>query len=233
MTSNTIAVELEITRCGSQGVTPGNPLLRCDQDGGHELPHLAHTPSGALLAAWVDDEGACAFAIEDGGQVRMCTLFRHHPSVQHLDWTGAKWRADRQNVTHVLVSFEVQLAGRVAELLPDQDGESRLELLNVMDPDDLRTSLAWLISYAPRTFDYALVRDRALVEQLQERLDEADAYEDDLEPYCAACGGAIGIFAGHGDGWHHYRGNRTPETPNELFDAGHEPTVAWREAGAQ
>jgi hypothetical protein len=62
-----------------------------------------------------------------------------------------------------------------------------------------------------------------------------DTYDDELdelEPYCAACGATAGIFYGR-TGWHHYRGNGTAETPNELYDAGHEPAVAWRErAGA-
>jgi hypothetical protein len=46
-----------------------------------------------------------------------------------------------------------------------------------MDPDDLRTSLAWLVSYAPQVFDFALVRDRAMVERLQDRLDHQ--HDDD------------------------------------------------------
>jgi hypothetical protein len=57
--------------------------------------------------------------------------------------------------------------------------------------------------------------------------------EDDLDPYCAACGALVGIFRGHGDGWRHYRGEGTVASPVELYDAGHEPAVAWREpAGA-
>jgi hypothetical protein len=55
--------------------------------------------------------------------------------------------------------------------------------------------------------------------------------QDDQEPYCATCGADLGIFHGHGDGWHHYRGEGTAASPVELFDAEHAPAVAWREAG--
>ena len=47
------------------------------------------------------------------------------------------------------------------------------------------------------------------------------------EPYCAGCGAWVGIFRGHGDGWHHFRGSGTAASPVELFDAGHAPEVAW------
>jgi hypothetical protein len=58
---------------------------------------------------------------------------------------------------------------------------------------------------------------------------------DDLEPYCAACGATAGIFQGRGPAWHHFRGRGTPGDPVELYDAGHDPVVAWRgpEAAAQ
>jgi hypothetical protein len=51
---------------------------------------------------------------------------------------------------------------------------------------------------------------------------------DEPEPYCTSCGGSVGIFLGHGDGWHHYRGDGTAASPNELFDAGHAPVIGWR-----
>ncbi|MGH3225580.1 MAG: hypothetical protein ACRDPY_44035 [Streptosporangiaceae bacterium] len=61
-------------------------------------------------------------------------------------------------------------------------------------------------------------------------LDDKD-HED--EPYCYTCGLPVGIFQGHGDGWHHWRGKGTAENPVELYDAGHAPEVAWRPAGAR
>lgn len=128
-------------------------------------------------------------------------------------------------------TYEGQLAERVAELLPGTDNAERLELLGAMDPDDMRTSLAWLAGQYPQAFDFALVRDRAMVERLQDRLDHQ--FDDDPEPYCSACGAAVGIFIGHGDAWLHYAGQGTAESPVDLYDAGHKPAVAWREAGAQ
>jgi hypothetical protein len=130
-------------------------------------------------------------------------------------------------------SYEGQLAQRAAELLPDIGTAERLELLGVMDPDDVRTSLAFIVSQYPQIFDFALVRDRKLVERLQERVDELEVDDDGLEPYCSTCGASISIFIGHGDERHHYRGNGTAESPNELYDAGHEPALSWREAAAQ
>lgn len=127
-------------------------------------------------------------------------------------------------------TYEAQLSGRVAEMLPDLATPERLELLGAMDPDDLRASLAFIASHYPQIFDFTLVHDEAMVGRLEARLDEDQA--DDEEPYCGTCGAAAGIFLGHGDGWHHYRGEGTPESRTELFDAGHEPVIAWRMAGA-
>ena len=128
-------------------------------------------------------------------------------------------------------TFDGQLAQRAAEMLPGIGEAERLELLGAMDEGDLRSSLAFILSLYPQVFDHALVRDRELVERLQDRLDHQ--YDDGPEPYCSACGASVGIFIGHGKDWHHYRGNGTVESPTELYDVGHEPAVAWREAGAR
>jgi hypothetical protein len=77
--------------------------------------------------------------------------------------------------TNPAATYEGQLAARAAELLPGIGTDERLELLAVMTPDDLQTSLAWLASHAPAMFDAALVRDRAMVERLQARLDHCVA----------------------------------------------------------
>lgn len=127
------------------------------------------------------------------------------------------------------VPYGAQLAERAAELLPDADHDARLELLGVMDEADLRSSLAWLLSYAPHVFDYSLVRDRAMTRRLLERVEQAHQDEDRLEAYCSACGATIGIFPAHGQGWRHFSGNGTLASPNRLYDAGHEPVAAWRE----
>ena len=128
-------------------------------------------------------------------------------------------------------TYEGQLAQRVAELLPDVDLDARLELLGVMDPDDMRTSLAFIVSQYPQMFDFALVRDSKLVERLQDQLDHQ--YDDEPEPYCSACGADLGIFAGRqAEGWLHYSGQGTAAAPVQIFEAGHDAAVAWREAGA-
>ena len=131
-------------------------------------------------------------------------------------------------------TYAGQLAERVDELLPDLNTDERLELLGAMDPDDMSRSLAWIAAMYPQVFDFALVRDRGLAERLTTLLaeDEDDGLDDE-EPYCGTCGATVGIFIGHGDAWRHYRGEGTPDSPVELFDAGHAPEVAWRQAGAR
>jgi hypothetical protein len=128
-------------------------------------------------------------------------------------------------------TYESQLAARTAEILPGLGIDERLELLGAMDPDDMRSALAWLAGADPQAFDFALVRDRELVDRLKDRLDEDQA--DEPEPYCCTCGAAIGIFIGQGDAWLHYTGEGTVASPVELYDAGHAPEVAWRPAGAR
>lgn len=129
-------------------------------------------------------------------------------------------------------THEGQLAERVTELLPAVAADERLELLGAMDPDDMRASLAFIAGMYPNIFDFALVRDPAMIERLKARLDD-NQDDDHPDPYCSACNASIGIFIGHGDVWRHYKGEGTAASPVELFDAGHEPLVAWRPAGAR
>jgi hypothetical protein len=122
-------------------------------------------------------------------------------------------------------TYEAQLAARVGELLPDLDTEERLELLDAMGPDDMSTSLAWIAAAYPQVFDFAIVRDRALAALLTARLAEGQDHEG--EPSCRTCGAVVGVFLGHGEGWHHFRGQGTADSPVELYDAGHEAVPAW------
>lgn len=70
------------------------------------------------------------------------------------------------NLPATPTTYEGQLVARVAELLPELDTVARLELLGAMEADDMRTSLAFIATLFPQAFDFALVRDRALVGRL-------------------------------------------------------------------
>jgi hypothetical protein len=67
-----------------------------------------------------------------------------------------------------VTAYEDQLAGRVAELLPDLNLEQRLELLGAMDSGDMSASLAWLAGAHPAVFDAAIARDRKLAARLKD-----------------------------------------------------------------
>jgi hypothetical protein len=140
--------------------------------------------------------------------------------------------ADSPPTGHAATTYEAQLTARAAELLGELGTDGRLELLAVMDADDMRTSLAFILSRYPQVFDFALVRDRALVDRLSARLDEDQDDDEDLEPYCFECGASIGIFHGQQDkGWQHYRGEGTAASRVEIYDAGHAPVRSWSPAG--
>jgi hypothetical protein len=55
---------------------------------------------------------------------------------------------------------------------------------------------------------------------------DGDDEEDDAEPYCLTCGEWVHMFHGV-KGWRHFRGEGTVASPVVLYDAGHEPAVAW------
>jgi hypothetical protein len=103
----------------------------------------------------------------------------------------------------------------------------RMELLGSMGDEDARLALAFVAEYAPAVFDAAVAR---LVDAGAEDQGDDDGQGDDLEPYCAACGASIGVFIAHGNAYLHYRGAGTVASPIGLYDAGHEPVIAWRAA---
>ena len=61
-----------------------------------------------------------------------------------------------------------------------------------------------------------------------EHAGDKDDVDGGLEPYCTECGAWVGMFQGI-EGWHHYRGQGTPTSPVEIYDAGHEAAVGWCE----
>jgi hypothetical protein len=97
--------------------------------------------------------------------------------------------------------------------------EDRVERIGQLTTRQLTDALLWLAGYAPDVFDVV-----------------ADAVEpfagdgsEDPAPFCAVCGGDIGVFLKFGLDWRHYRG--TDLTDLELFDPGHRPVLAWRSPG--
>jgi hypothetical protein len=99
---------------------------------------------------------------------------------------------------------------------------------------DYRATLATAPVSTPPGREWMFKLAEALADVLDDdQADEADQADDEDEPYCYTCGSPIGIFLGHGDGWHHWRGQGTADSPVELYDAGHAPEVAWRPAGAR
>ena len=57
---------------------------------------------------------------------------------------------------------------------------------------------------------------------------------DGPEPYCTACGSAVGMFLGHGTEWRHFRvasAAASPgDGPTEVYDADHALSIGWRYA---
>lgn len=83
------------------------------------------------------------------------------------------------NTNPAACTYEAQLAKRVGELLPGLSGADRLELIGAMDPDDLRSSLAFIASMYPQAFDFALVRDAAMVGRLNNRHEDQAGDDED------------------------------------------------------
>jgi hypothetical protein len=97
--------------------------------------------------------------------------------------------------------------------------EDRVERIGQLTTRQLTDALLWLAGYAPDVFDVV-----------------ADAVEpfagdgsEDPAPFCAVCGGDIGVFLKFGLDWRHYRGTDLADL--ELFDPGHRPVLAWRSPG--
>jgi hypothetical protein len=110
----------------------------------------------------------------------------------------------------------------------DQQGAAareRLDRLRFLLPEQMADGLTWLAGYDPEVFDAVL----DAVEPCDEGGDP-DAGED-AEPFCVLCGAGVGIFLKFGLEWRHYRGDGTVAWC-EVYDAGHEPVVAWRPAEA-
>ena len=97
--------------------------------------------------------------------------------------------------------------------------EDRMERIGQLTTKQLTDALLFLAGYAPATFD-------AIAEAVEPCAGDGT---DDPAPYCAICGGDIGIFLKLGLDWRHYAG--TDLTDIELQDPGHKPVLAWRTPG--
>ena len=108
----------------------------------------------------------------------------------------------------------------VVHPVPVNGRQDRMDRLAATSAEDMAFALAFLIGFAPETFDAIL--------------DAAEPCSDDLvgpdeaEPRCAECGARIGIFLKHGLTWQHYRGDGTTVGKQEIYSPGHEPVVSWR-----
>jgi hypothetical protein len=97
--------------------------------------------------------------------------------------------------------------------------EDRMERIGQLTTKQLTDALLFLAGYAPATFD-------AIAEAVEPCAGDG---ADDPAPYCAACGGDIGIFLKFGLDWRHYAG--TDLSDIELIEPGHAPVLAWRSPG--
>jgi hypothetical protein len=108
----------------------------------------------------------------------------------------------------------------VVHPVPVNGRQDRMDRLAATSAEEMAFALAFLIGFAPETFDAIL--------------DAAEPCSDDLvgpdevEPRCAECGARIGIFLAHGLAWQHYRGDGTMVGEQEIYSPGHEPVVSWR-----
>jgi hypothetical protein len=94
----------------------------------------------------------------------------------------------------------------------DVEARTRLDRLRLLDIEQMAMTLAFLAGYRPPTFGCVV---------------------DGPEPYCTACGGAVGIFFGHGTEWNHFRGGPGDDPDGgsaEVYDADHAPAIGWRYA---
>ena len=120
----------------------------------------------------------------------------------------------------------------------DHPCEARLRGLS---RQQLADRLNWLSWYQPGIFaavmDYGQFSDdlaadpTGLAPEPEPEGDFGDLdCADDPAPVCARCGSEIGIFLKFGLEWRHYRGGEVLGQA-EIFDAGHEPELAWRLPG--
>ena len=108
----------------------------------------------------------------------------------------------------------------VVHPVPVNGSQDRMDRLAATTAEQMAFALAFLIGFAPETFDAALDAAEPCSEDL--------IGPDEAEPRCAQCDSPIGIFLKHGLTWQHYRGDGTTAGEQEVFSPGHKPVVSWR-----
>jgi hypothetical protein len=103
----------------------------------------------------------------------------------------------------------------VADHVPDNGLDDRLDRLVFTTDEQRMVALAFLSGFAPETFDAIMDAAGADSGEL--------ARADESEPRCARCDATIGIFLKHGLAWQHYRGDGVTVGEQEIFFPGHEP----------
>lgn len=114
----------------------------------------------------------------------------------------------------------------------------RAGMIEVMTDHERSVLLSFIAGYAPGVFDAAVAArswpsgEVTFEDELWDRVDAKLAEEAASDPdgYCTVCGANVSWFCGY-DGPRHFRGPHKLTTGTgrrELFDAGHEPVVAWR-----
>jgi hypothetical protein len=99
--------------------------------------------------------------------------------------------------------------------------QALLDRVNAMTADQVQAALTYLAAHHPGVFDAAL--DMA---ELFEDGVTVPGTEAEWEPYCAACGSLVGVFAAQGDDWMHYR--IAEDGRPEPYAESHAPVVGWR-----
>ena len=119
--------------------------------------------------------------------------------------------------TSSLTDADRRLIARAAELQALRGPDQVRQWAGAASYDVASTLSAFAAAFSAAQ---AVIGDLAA---LVRRLDDDD--DEDIDYRCATCKATIGIFIGHGDGWHHYRGAGTADSPTELYDAGHPATL--------
>ena len=108
----------------------------------------------------------------------------------------------------------------VVHPVPVNGSQDRVDRLAATSAEQKAFALAFLIGFAPETFDAILDAAEPCSHDL--------IGPDEAEPRCAECNAHIGIFLSHGLTWQHYRGDGITAGEQEIFSPGHAPVVSWR-----